>query len=376
MNNEIALRTGKGEYMQGETVYGAVYLNICTPTEANGIQVSFKGIETCIYEYEYDGRKTLKNETIHINFSNVDLYSQTEFFQFGCYVFPFKFDLPKTIPGTFKYKGAANGSAWDVDVSYLLQAHAVKVDGIQASQKLIVYQAKESECKDSHVGSANDVSFKPSLFSLTGNRIHITIKLLENFVETGSNMQLRLIVTNQSKVHVSGFTIKLLRYLKLYMRGMEMSDHVVPKKSDSKVLQNMEFSENKLHIAPEFGPHQVYSMTGSFDALMVGNCSSGLDRLQIPLQENLDDIPPTVEGKHVKNQYGVEVIVRFNNGHTETVNLKIPGVLPRKNLEWGRWTPPDWTFRAETKLSTSLFSVSELLLRTEAFSGLPAFQVL
>nr|KAI8765637.1 arrestin domain-containing protein A-like isoform X1 [Biomphalaria glabrata] len=361
MNNEISLRTVKGEYLPGETVHGAVYLLISRPTEANCIQITFKGIETCTYKYEHEGRKTLQNETAHADFSNVNLYSQKEYFQFGSYVFPFKFELSKTIPGTFHCTGKQNGAEWEVDVSYVLQAQA---NTMQVSQKIVVYQVDETNMQNNLLGQAKDVSFSPSFFSKT--RVHITVRLIKNYVETGDNMMMRLILTNPSKLHVTGFSIKLLRYLKLYLtyRGT----------SEKQLTANMEFTNGVIVVAPETGPHTVYSMEGESCAFSAGN--SSLDRLQIPLKENRINLPPSVEGKNVKSQYGLEVRVKFSNGHSETLLLPIPGVLPCKNEQWSQWCPPDWTFKAETKLSSSLFSVPEYLLRTEAFSGLPTFQVL
>lgn len=32
---------------------------------------------TGIYEYEFDGKKTLRNDTIHVDYSNISLFSQT-----------------------------------------------------------------------------------------------------------------------------------------------------------------------------------------------------------------------------------------------------------------------------------------------------------
>ncbi|KAH9495444.1 hypothetical protein Btru_015115 [Bulinus truncatus] len=357
MNNEISLRTVKGEYLPGETVHGR-------PTEVNCIQIAFRGIEKCIYKYENDGKKVFENETAHADFSNVNLYSQKEFFQFGSYVFPFKFDLPQTIPGTFHCKGKLNGAEWEVDVSYVLQAQA---HSMQVSQQLVVYQAEERALQDNTIGKAKDVSFKSSHFPWSGKKIHVTARLLKNYVETGENMMLRLIITNQSKLHVIGFSIKLLRYLKLHFRNSGLSQN-------KSTISNIEFTSETVNIAPESGPHIVQLKEGKSGEFLAGN--SCLDRLMIPLKENYACLPPSVDGKNVKNHYGLEISVTFSNGHSENLMLPIPGILPLKNEQWRNWHPPDWTFNAETKLSSSLFSVPEHLLRTEAFSGLPTFQVI
>ncbi|XP_059168383.1 arrestin domain-containing protein A-like isoform X2 [Physella acuta] len=350
----------------------AVYLLICRPTEANGVIVSFKGIETCIYEYEFDGKKTLRNDTIHVDFSNISLFSQTESFQFGAYVFPFRIQLPKTIPGTFQCTGKTERALWNIDVSYTLRAQAVGADGIMVSQQIVVYQAEQKDIEDNFVGSAADKSFQTSWFPIQNKKLHLTVRLVENWVETGSNLQLKLIVSNPSRKKVTGFTIKLLRYLKLAIRDNDSKTR--------KVLDNMEFSEDEIIIAPESGPHLISSLSGESDLLMNGKLSVGLDKLQIPLVEKVMEtqipVPPTVTGKHVKNQYGLEISIKINDLPVEPLTLHIPGILPKKNKEWLQWTPPHWTSQTEVKQASSVFNVPDHLLRTEAFSGLPPFQVL
>uniref|UniRef100_A0A0B6ZEX9 Uncharacterized protein n=1 Tax=Arion vulgaris TaxID=1028688 RepID=A0A0B6ZEX9_9EUPU len=370
MNNEIILRTSKGEYHPGQTVYGGVYLNVCRPTEANGIKISFRALETCVYEYECHGNKKLKNETAHVDFSDVNLYSQADCFDFGSYVFPFKFDLPKEIPGTFQYLGHTSKTSWEVQVTYTLNAKAAGADILQTSQLIVIYQVQEEALKDSKWGSACSVSYETTRFFLRRQKIHITARLIENYQTSGSNMQLRLIVTNPTKLKVKSFRILLLRYLKLYVRE-KMAD---------KMLDNMEYNSDVFHIAPENGPHIVYSREGDLGSFDIDSLE--LDQLQIPLRERLlgedteTDIPPSVVGTHVKNQYQLEITIVFENNYRKVFNLKVPGVLPEKNQQWLQWRPPDWTFKAECKLSRSLFSVQESTLRTEAFSGLPTFQVL
>ncbi|GFO02090.1 arrestin domain-containing protein a-like [Plakobranchus ocellatus] len=369
MNNQMCLRTNQGEYTPGDVIYGAVYLHIGTPTEATGIKISFKGIERCTYEYECDGKKSLKNETLHVNIHQAELYSQSECFQFGCYVFPFCFELPQDAPGSFQYRGSSDKGSWKLDITYVLLAHAEGSDGIQASQSIVVYQASELALAERSIGCAQDATVEVCRFPLSSKLIHITVKLIDNYVETGTNLQLRLVVTNPTKVKMTGFNVKLLRYFRLFLK-----DQAVAKS----LLDNMEMVEDVCHIAPESGPLEVLSIASSSYSAMAGN--AGLDRLQIPLRENLTgqsaDLAPSVSSKHVSNRYGLEVSISFSNNHKETLILGVPGVLPRKNREWSKWKPSEWVYNAETKLSSSCFSVPHQLLRTEAFAGLPSFHVL
>ncbi|BFZ03873.1 hypothetical protein BsWGS_06912 [Bradybaena similaris] len=372
MNNLITLRTSKGEYLPGQTVFGAVYLHICRPTEATGITISFKGLETCIYEYDCEGQQILKNETAHVDFSDVTLYSQAECFEFGSYVFPFKFDLPREIPGTFHCSGNGSKTCWQLDVSYMLKAKAVGADILQTWQPVIIYQVEEQVLADAKCGLAQTATYDASGRFFGRRRIHITAKLIENLQKSGSNMRLRLIVTNPTKIRVTSFRILLLRYLRL----------CVWDKVTHKLLANMEYNNDIFHIAPEGGPHVVYSQEGDLRSVVLDQYSLELDALQIPLREKTPgddrerDIPASVVGKHIKNQYQLEISVTFENQHKEMFYLMLPGVLPVENQQWQQWTAPDWAFLADTKLSHSLFSVQESILRTEAFSGLPTFQVL
>ncbi|XP_005091018.1 arrestin domain-containing protein A isoform X2 [Aplysia californica] len=372
MNNEIVLRTSKGEYHLESAVCGAVYLNICRPTEANGIRITFKGGEKCCYEYEDDDgkKKQLKSESTHVDFSDVTLFSQNGYFDLGRYVFPFRFQLPKDIPGSFKCSGQTAKSSWSATVSYSIKACAIGAEDIQVIQPLVIYEAELEDLKQGQFTSAKDSSFEVSGFlPRMRKRVHVTAKLLDNYVECGSNVQLRLIITNPSKVKLTGFSIKLIRYLTLHMRDAPPC---------VKASGNMQFMNDACQISPESGPLVVRTVSGNSETIIIGN--GGLDKLQLPLAENVPegtrDVSPSVTGKHVKNQYGVEVAVTFSNDHTESFTLPISGVLPRTNTNWSRWRAPDWTFHCETKLSSCIFSVTEQMLRTEAFSGLPMFQVL
>ncbi|RUS91372.1 hypothetical protein EGW08_000889 [Elysia chlorotica] len=368
MNNEMFLRTSKGEYTPGSIINGAVYLQIGSPTEAYGVRISFKGLEKCTYEYDCDGRKSMKNETAHVDIHEAVLYSQEESFQFGCYVFPFQLELPQDAPGSFQYIGSSMKGSWTVDISYKLHAHAEGADALQASQAVVVFQTDEQALAERSFGCAKETTVEVSRFLFSNKIIHITTRLLDNFVETGANLQLRLIVTNETRIKVTGFSIKLLRYFRLFLKDMSVKGCL---------LDNMELVEDLCHVAPEAGPHVVFKMAGS-DSLMMGN--AGLDRLQIPLREGLCgqsvDVAPSVSAKHTNNRYELEVSITFSNNHTESLMLPVPGVLPRKNKRWSKWKPPEWVYNAETKLSTSPFSVPHQLLRTEAFAGLPSFHIL
>ncbi|GFR68422.1 arrestin domain-containing protein A-like [Elysia marginata] len=369
MNNEMHVRTAKGEYTPGSVVNGAVYLHIGSPTEATGVKISFKGIEKCTYEYDCDGRKSMKNETVHVYIQEVTLYSQAECFQFGCYVFPFRFELPFDAPGSFQCIGSSLKGSWTADISYKIQAHAEGADAIQASQTVVVYQTDEQALSERAFGSAQEATVEVPRFLLSNKSIHITTKLIDNFVETGSNMQLRLIVTNETRVTVTGFSVKLVRYFRLFLKDASVK---------GSLLENMEMVGDLCHIAPEHGPHVVLTLAGSSDSVMMGN--AGLDRLQIPLRERMSgqsvDIAPSVSAKHTCNRYELEVSLTFSNNHTELLTLPVPGVLPKKNKRWSNWKPPEWVYNTETKLSSSPFSVPSQVLRTEAFAGLPSFQLL
>lgn len=369
MNNEMFLRTNKGEYTPGSILNGAVYLRISSPTEANGIKLSFKGLEKSTYEYDCNGRKSLKNETAHANIHDVTLYSQPECFQFGSYVFPFGFELPLDAPGTFLSSGSSLKGSWAAEISYKLYAYAEGAETIQATQTVIIYQADKQSLNQSVFGCAKEATVEVPRFLLSSKIIHITTKLIDNFVETGSNLQLRMIVTNETNVKVTTFSVKLIRYFRLFLKDIS---------TKGSLLDNMEFVGDVCHIAPESGPHVVKTIAGSSDSVMMGN--AGLDRLQIPLREKICsqsvDIAPSVSAKHTCNRYELEVSLTFSNNHTETLTLPVPGILPKKNKKWSNWKPPEWVYNTETKLSSSPFSVPSQVLRTQAFAGLPSYQLL
>ena len=360
MNNKIDLRTDKGEYCVESDIHGAVYLNICQPTEATGIKISFKGVEKCFYEYSLEGKKESKTtEFIPIDISDVPLYSHKDkYFEFGKYVFPFKFSLPGDIPGSFSHAKKTEKDNLTASVRYFIKAVVIGAENIQIEHPIVVYQVREQEINHRlFVEAVNRTVDVPGLFMFKRKQIHITAKLLDNFVESGSKVQLKVIVTNESSLKLTSFSIKLIRDLKLYFQSPSDDSHQT--------------------VCPEGGQLVLRSAYGNSDSILI---SGGLDKLQLPLFENLPegivDVPPSVSGKIFKNQYGVEVSVSFNNKCVETFIINIPGVLPRKNHHWCTWHPPDWLFDCSVKLSSCQFSVTESVLHTEAFSNLPMFQVL
>jgi len=373
MNNEIVIRTNKGEYHTDSHVYGAVYLHVCRPTEAHGIKVTFRGEEKCLFEHKHHGEwEKLTGQCNHVEFFDVPLYSQKDVFEIGRYVFPFKFELSKDVPGSFTSSKQTDEHSFNASVTYSISACAIGAEDLKAIQPIVVYPVQEEEMSQRLFTEASSRTVTaPGL--LVKKKCHITAKLLDNFTERGSNLQIRIIITNESKLKLTGFSIKLMRDLKLKFPAPPSSANIGDNNNN-----NMHLVDDMIHIQPEGGPKVIRSAAGSTDSLFIG--SGGLDRLQLPLSENLPEglihVPSSVSGKYVKNQYGVEVSVSFSNNHTETFILNIPGVLPKPNSQWSKWRPPDWAFHCDTKLSSCIFSVTEQMLRTQHFSGLPMFQVL
>jgi hypothetical protein len=48
--NEVSLRTDKGEYIGGETIFGTVFLRVVTPFQANSLFLEIKGYEKGKFE--------------------------------------------------------------------------------------------------------------------------------------------------------------------------------------------------------------------------------------------------------------------------------------------------------------------------------------
>lgn len=376
--NEIFIRSDKGEYYPGDCVCGAIYLEIKAPTEACGVQLSFKGAESVCWECHASGVRSIQ-QTSHdyVDYNQIDLYRQSLPFALGSYCFPFKLQLPQLIPGTFQASGGEAGQVWSAAVAYQLYGNVLGAEDMVAKQVVVVRSVSPSLLRDNHITQAQFMEF-PSASRFFGRKIHVTVKPLEKLAKTGECVHLRMVITDKKPEQSCVFCIKLVQILKVTLpvkirAGQEgQEDHVLDKTGA------LTTPKEELTVASH--QHRVIrEMSGVLSPQTSVSLASGggFDNILIPLKmKDGKKVIPSVHGKYVQCDYGLEVHMHFGDNREQVVMCDIASVLPADNMEWTEWQPRWWMANAEVKLGNTPISPSEHLLGGETFSSLPRFQEL
>lgn len=384
--NTILLRTDRGEYFPGETICGAVYLLIQTPTEAHGVQLSFNGREAVTCECDIDGNKTtLKASHDYVDYSNTDIFIQEEPFALGSYCFPFRLQLPFVIPGTFHACSNNPVKVWSACVSFTLKTSVLGTDAMTAEQDVVVNGTEQQSITENHMTKAHEISIGSTIAALLGLNVHVTVKPLANFVRTGSNACLRMIVTNRPKASrfffiLRSFVVQLVRTLTL---RIPYRPHRNTEAGGDQPASNDSVDSDKAHckiVQVEGERTVVREMRGdlSQNSSFTFSSGGGLDNLMIPLKDaNGHNVFPSVSGRYIQCDYFLEVSLQVGD-RTETVKCPIPGILPEENVQWQSWTTMPWMQTSQVKLSRipTPLTPPEQILDSEAFGRLPPFQVL
>ncbi|KAL3875889.1 hypothetical protein ACJMK2_033796 [Sinanodonta woodiana] len=366
--NEILIRTNKGEYNPGEEIYGVVYLNIINPTAGRGVRLSFLGYEHFLYEYtdeeekdkdgnRYEARKDYMR-------TSTTLFEKEDPLMLGSYMIPFRLKLLSELPGTFH---ASNYDAvmkvrWVATACYSVEAEVIDSKNMKTQQEINVVQFASQNTLPLAFSAEHTVTS----FLFHRRSFKVDARLKDHWCRSGGTAKLRIIITNDTHVNVTGISIKLVRELmfmcKIGSQRRPRVDKCVVDEVDGRVL-----------IHPEGEP-----VTLSQQSILNSHAEAfnrGLDNILIPLKDgNMRPVIPSVKGSHILCQYSLEVQVHLSNGTNIPLTVPLPAVLPCENPEWQRWQAPDWVSEAEVTSTEGLLSVPSNVLYSEAFSGIPGFQ--
>lgn len=372
--NQVFLRTDKGEYYPGETVCGAVYLDIRTPTEAHGIQLSFNGRESVCCVHDIEGVKVnLQGAHDYIDYCNADLFTQKEPFALGKYCFPFQLQIPYITPGSFSASGNDPENVWSGHIMYRLRANVLGADAMVVEQEVVIIAVTPDALRENHMTRAH--SIQVSSGSFFGRKVHVTVKALSNYVKSGECARLKMVLTNQLSSRNCTFKIKLVRILTLTIPHkprpcVDGTGHQGEEASQSSQLYTK-------HV--EGGPFVVRQIKGDLSQHKSFSLSGGgaLDNIMIPLK-SMDgkSVMPSVRGKYIQCDYSLEVSLQMGENNVQTVSCPILGVLPVENAQWLSWKTQQWMHTVDVKLSKSPGPISppRQILESEAFGRLPGFQ--
>ncbi|XP_064601816.1 uncharacterized protein LOC135467849 [Liolophura sinensis] len=363
--NHIVVRTNAGEYHPGDTVYGAVYLNIVNPTAGCGVRLKFRGYEYFAYGLGHgkgNDFPLFSDKKDYIDCNDIILYKNASPLSLGSYVFPFQFSLLHEIPGSFNADGGED-VRWEALVEYWVQTELIGAESVQAKQSLIVYQ------KTPNLQQAQVAHHKVKCwFGLSQKNFSLTARLLDPVHKCLGYANLRLLIANQSSENVVSLTIKLNRELLLCTKYSSTT----PLLNDPNIVR----MDRKLWIQPEQESLTIWEHSICEDH--GGILNRGMDKIRIPLfTNNREAIPPTTHGAHVQCRYKVVATVQLQNGQSCSVTVPVNSILPVGNRDWKFSELPEWINNKLTVMATlPPFCVQSHILYGEPFSGLPPFQQL
>ncbi|XP_035695911.1 arrestin domain-containing protein A-like [Branchiostoma floridae] len=360
--NELVLRTNKGQYVGGETVYGAVYLQIDRVTSGTGVKLKFHGYEDFYYEergsQRYSGTgefSVMRGRKEHFDVE-VPIYTSTDPIPLGCYVFPFQYELPADLPATFHCKGPL----YEATIKYEVKACVIgKESNLKVSQPLIIREVVEpSLLKDAVRYEDQSEVLKCGCYRQ--GDISIVASLDKTEYTVGDTGTVSVDISNSTSVKIRNIRVNMKRVVHL-MKGQ----WVCTAAEASKVRNRMSSS------AGQPGPlvEKVWGETRE---------GTSNKKIELALPVELKNLPPVVTlGKHIKCVYRILVDVGLKSSLSlPTGLLKIPYLHPPSNSEWDDWKPPHWVSQCERMTVEGKFAVSSNVLAQEEFAGLPTFQVL
>ncbi|XP_077865255.1 arrestin domain-containing protein A-like [Saccoglossus kowalevskii] len=410
--NQISLRTEKGEYSGGETIFGVVYLRIATATVAQAIQLNLKGFEssdffqpkkhTSFKAYAEEGipetaeshkPKDAKNDiSISLNTdtysevlkglkyyfnTSVSLWEEKGPLPRGHYVIPFQYNLPPDIPGSF-FKEEVGHKIWKGVVKYTVKAFILESDEpIEYTQPIII--------QPTNIFSEKLLSPKPTkvtgivkkCFCYSRGEVHVEAKLNKSIYNSGDIAKLEVLIDNQSTEDIDVIRVTLRRVVRLlgWWRNGNGSEEDVY--SDNSEMEDFNGKP----------PVSVFPKTSEivWASLLQGCPKSEKNKMHkrlidIPLIETLASndhvVPllPSTLGSLVRCAYCISVDVDVPYAPDITVTLSIDAIKSTSNEQWAQWTPPDWMTQCQVKHSLGECSVRQSVLGSEVFAAIPPFQ--
>lgn len=225
-SNRVYITLNQPSYVGGDVVSGTVELDCLVPFHAKGVLLKVKGFERVWWEYqhtEHEGEgqnrravtvtkehkeaKEFFKETIRV-------YPHTGTVAQGHYSFPFVYQLPANLPGTYFEEGGHHGERYYAKVLYKVKATldvSFRHD-LKSTTKLVVNEKFDRLLSPSF--AENSKSFLTSSGSL-----HIRTWLDKNAYIPGETVLAKLKANNTSVKPTRKINIKVHHILELKAHG-------------------------------------------------------------------------------------------------------------------------------------------------------------
>eukprot|EP00300_Choanocystis_sp_HF-7_P002630 c11988_g1_i1.p1 GENE.c11988_g1_i1~~c11988_g1_i1.p1 ORF type:complete len:406 (+),score=88.38 c11988_g1_i1:28-1218(+) len=329
--NAVRVATEKGEYAGGDTVIGAIYLNVVTPFHSSGVALRVKGTERVSWFEERVQRigigksqrkvrnrlrvsrknEILKVEHIVHTFDNDQV-------PVGQYTFPFSFVLPTDLPSSF----SDAISLKDAEASRVFKVKGVVYAGVDFKYQLKYTQlltVNESYHQDVFSQSQHESRELKSCCCFSSGYIFFQFRLDKNCYIPGETAKIICEVKNDSSVRLPRMELVIIREFALRGSGSTLRHNVQ--------LESVRCSGFEAHS----------DATGQ-NARMIP--------FLIPENSMGQGDAPSSESFLIRNRFFVEIRIAIQYGND--VQILLPLALAHKPLrEWNpllndrpqRWSP-------------------------------------
>eukprot|EP01133_Synstelium_polycarpum_P007393 gene7393-8629_t len=321
--NRIWVTLNKKTYVGGDIVSGTVEMDCLVPFYAKGVLIKFKGFERVFLqeqrlETEGEGaeKRTVQRTIDHRENkeffkSTICVYPQQGQVNPGHYSFPFSYQLPPTLPGTFCEEGKDSSGAYSAKILYKCKATvdvAHKHD-LKSTTKLVVNERCGKLVKPSFAENRKS-------FMLTKGKLHVKAWLNKNAYFPGETLTNKIKANNTSTKPTRKVSLKV-------HHKMELRAHLF-----HRTINHVVYKQDY----PGFQP-----------------CYFGKRYLPFNIPVNLK--PSSTLGNHVKSTYYLQVEFDLPGAIDLSVNLPLTLFAPQflystvPSQPPGAPLPPDVSYR-------------------------------
>jgi hypothetical protein len=368
--NNCFVRTDKPVYVSGETVTGSVNLNCTRQFPSQGVFLLVKGVERCKWVERRtrrvpDGRDENGNERFRNEEYFVDHVGRKRFFDVripvypfqnyclpGQYSFPFSFQLPAGLPGTFNESGERWNTTYEAETSYFITGdiHCADNSEIRHQQRLIVYEKLMTDVQAVALDKTANIYV---CCCLNRGSVHMASTFDKNAYVSGETAQVVCKVENNSTSEITAIKTKLRRRIVLRSDAGATFAQVETLNQGTyagvAAAQDVEVSENQQSLlANDQQPVGQYTVekASSDNNTQPNKVRVGVESgdRYVPVNLSCNDfayIQPTTNGTMISCNYWVEVdaCVTCSGG----ISLELPvTIYEPQPASWEVPVPPGW----------------------------------
>ncbi|GAM25341.1 hypothetical protein SAMD00019534_085160 [Acytostelium subglobosum LB1] len=220
--NKIWIVLNQTSYVGGDTVSGTVELDCHIPFNAKGVLAKFKGFERVWLqehrletEGEGNDKRTVQKlidhrENKEFFRSSICVYPQQGIVNPGHYSFPFQYQLPPTLPGTFSEEGKDATGNYQGTIMYKVKATvdvAHKHD-LKATSRLVVNERCNDLVKPNYAENRKS-------FLLTKGKLVAQVWMNKNVYYPGETLVNKVKINNTSIKETRRISIKVSQRIEL-----------------------------------------------------------------------------------------------------------------------------------------------------------------